>query len=121
MNTTLTRLLFHFVLLLCLAADRTWSESTPLRFGIVGLTHDHARGFIPGAISRNDIQLAGIAEPDQELAKRYAKQYKLNDSLFYPSLEKMLQATNVQAVATFTSTFEHYPRYRQCCCATGGT
>ena len=77
----------------------------PVRYAIIGLVHDHARGFIPGAMSRSDVQLAGIVEPDRQLAARYAVQYHLNTNLFYASLKELLARTNVQAVATFTSTF----------------
>jgi predicted dehydrogenase len=83
------------------------SDPPPVRFAIVGLTHDHARGFIPGAQSRPDIQLVGIVEPNLDLARRYAIEYKLNTNLFHTSLERMFAATKVQAVAIFTSTFEH--------------
>ncbi len=73
----------------------------------MGLVHDHAHGFLPGALSRKDIQIVGIAEADQDLAARYARRYRLDTNIFYASLEKMLESTNVQAVATFTSTFGH--------------
>jgi predicted dehydrogenase len=83
------------------------SEPAPVRFAIVGLVHDHARGFIPTASSRQDIQLVAIVEPDRELAARYAKDYKLADNLFHTSLETMLDQVKPQAVAAFTSTFDH--------------
>jgi predicted dehydrogenase len=86
----------------------------PVRFAIVGLTHDHARGFIPGARDRADIQLVGIVEPDQELAARYARNFKLNTNLFYSSLVELLARTNVQAVGTFTSTFDHRKVVEEC-------
>jgi predicted dehydrogenase len=86
----------------------------PVRYAIVGLVHDHARGFIPGAMSRSDVQLVGIVEPDHELADRYAAQYHLNTNLFYSSLPDLLARTNVQAVATFTSTFDHRRVVEEC-------
>src|SRR5258708_24936392 len=79
----------------------------PVRFAIVGLTHDHASGFIPRLKGRQDVQLAGIVEPRADLVARYAKRFELDTNLFYPSLEALLARTNIQAVATFTSTFEH--------------
>src|SRR5947207_15551990 len=88
--------------LLCSAADEARSEESakpPLRLGIVGLVHDHAHAFIPGARSRPDIQLVGIAEPNAELAAKYAARYKLNTNLFYTSLEEMLDKAKPQAVA----------------------
>src|SRR5262249_11020928 len=78
-----------------------------VRFAIVGLTHDHAAGFIPRAKNRTDIQLVGIIEPRSDLVSRYAQRYQLDRNLFYKSLDELLAKTNIQAVATFTSTFEH--------------
>ena len=94
------------------------SEAVPLRFGIVGLTHDHARGFIPGVTVRHDIQLVGIAEPNVELARTYARNYHLSTNLFYGSLEEMLEKARPQAVGVFTSTFEHR-RVVETCAARG--
>jgi len=86
----------------------------PVRFAIVGLAHDHARGFIPGARDRSDLQLVGIVEADQELAASYARNYKLSTNLFHPTLSALLAKTNVQAVATFTSTFDHRRVVEEC-------
>ena len=104
--------------LLCLAATPARSEAAPLRFGIVGLNHDHARGFIPGVIARQDIQLVGIDEPNAELARTYARNYHLGTNLFYGSLEEMLEKARPQAVGIFTSTFEHR-RIVETCAARG--
>jgi predicted dehydrogenase len=56
------------------------AEPEPVRFAIVGLVHDHARGFIPMASARKDIQLVAIVE-----AARYARDYRLPDTLFHTS------------------------------------
>ncbi|HTI72829.1 MAG TPA: Gfo/Idh/MocA family oxidoreductase [Candidatus Limnocylindria bacterium] len=105
----MTKHLVACAALLFLACPLMRAEDTkpPVRYAIVGLTHDHARGFIPGARNRTDIQLAGIVEPDQDLAQRYAKTFKLDTNLFFTSLDGLLAKTKVQAVATFTSTYEH--------------
>jgi len=104
--------------LVCAGAAPLQSAPAPVRFAIVGLVHDHARGFIPVASSRQDIQLVGIVEPNQELAARYAKDYKLNTNIFYASLEGMLNTATVEAVAAFTSTFDHR-RVVEACAARG--
>lgn len=83
------------------------AEEAPVCVAIIGLVHDHARGFIPQTRDRRDVQLVGIVETNQELIARYAKSYHLNTNLFYPTLEDLLKNTNVQAVASFTSTFDH--------------
>jgi predicted dehydrogenase len=78
-----------------------------VRFAIVGLNHDHAHGFIPTVNSQQQVQLVAIAEPDAKLAERYARAYKLGTNLFYRNLEQMLEKVKPQAVAVFTSTFDH--------------
>jgi predicted dehydrogenase len=95
------------ILVLAAASAPAQDEKPPVRIAIVGLTHDHALGFIPGATNRPDIQLVGIVESNTALTARYAARFHLNTNLFAPSLEALLARTNVQAVATFTSTFDH--------------
>jgi predicted dehydrogenase len=90
------------------------TETPPFRIGIVGLVHDHAQGFLGDLSARHDIQLVGIAESNPELVSRYAARYKLPPALFYPSLEKMLDATHVTAVAVCSSTFDHERIVRIC-------
>lgn len=97
---------------LCAVASR--SEAAPLRFAIVGLVHDHARGFIPTASSRQDVQLIAIVEPNRKLVEEYARNYQLNSNIFYPDLESMLDQTDVQAVAAFTSTYDHLRVVKTC-------
>jgi predicted dehydrogenase len=82
-------------------------DDFPVRFAIIGLTHDHAGGFLPRIHDVPGVQLAGIVEPKADLVARYAKRFKLDTNLFYSSLDDLLAKTNIQAVATFTSTFEH--------------
>lgn len=86
----------------------------PVRFAIIGLSHDHARGFIPGAMARTDVQLAGIVETDPALKEKYARQYKLDTNLFFASVDELLAKTKVQAVAAFTSTFDHKRVVEEC-------
>ena len=96
------------------AADPT-TNRPPIRLAIYGLVHGHARGFVPRVVSNPDIQLVGIIEPDQKVAAIYAKEFKLSKDLFYPSLDALLLAkTNVQAVATFTDTFDHQRVVEEC-------
>jgi len=91
---------------LCHAQTAAGAEP-PLRIAIAGLVHGHVEGFFKNSLDRTDIQLVGIAEPDQQLAARYASQYGLNRSLMFASLEEMLQKTQPQAVLAYTSTYDH--------------
>ena len=65
-------------------------------------------------ITNVDVQVVGIVEPDQKLVAQFAGLYHLNTNLFYSSLKELLAKTNVQAVATFTSTFDHRRVVEEC-------
>jgi hypothetical protein len=100
---------FVFVLLLCVACGRSSAadDKPPVQFAIIGLEHDHAGGFIPMTRNRTDVQLVGIVEARQDLVERYARRFKLETNMFFASLDELLAQRKVQAVATFTSTFDH--------------
>src|SRR6476660_4237043 len=83
------------------------SETQPLRVAIAGLVHGHVAGFFERSLQRPEIQLVGIAEPDQQLAARYAAQFSLDRKLIFADLEDMLQKTRPQAVLAYTNTFDH--------------
>ena len=78
----------------------------PLRLGIIGLTHSHVHGLL-GRKNRGDVVIVGIAEPNRELARRYAQRYGLSMDLVFDSANEMLDRTKPTAVAAFGSTFEH--------------
>ena len=79
----------------------------PLRVAIARLVHGHVFGFLQHYASSSEIEIVGIAEPDQSLASRVAEQYKLNKNLLYADLDEMLDKTHPQAVLTYTNTFDH--------------
>jgi predicted dehydrogenase len=54
-----------------------------------------------------DIRIVGIAEPNRELAVRYARRYALDEALLFGSLEEMLARASPEAVAAFGPTDEH--------------
>lgn len=89
-------------------------EKPPLRIAIIGLSHDHAFGFIPLLQARKDVILAGIVETNSDLITRYSTRFHLEPALFYPSIEALLAKTNVQAVAAFGSVFDHKQVVEEC-------
>jgi len=110
-----------FQILICLLAlglGLGVCRGAPVRFAIVGLVHDHARGFLPSAKARQDVELVAIVEANQELAKRYARDHQLAATLFHTDLDEMLRSVKPQAVAVFTSTFDHR-RIVETCAARG--
>jgi predicted dehydrogenase len=79
----------------------------PVHLAIVGLVHDHAMGFFPRLQGRSDVELVGVVETNHDLIERYSQKFHLSSSLFYPTLEALIAATNVNAVATFTDVYDH--------------
>jgi len=81
------------------------SNDKPVRLAVAGISHDHV-GWI---LSRKkpDVALVGIYEPNKELAELYAKKFKLEATLFYNDLNKMLDATKPEAVVAFGPIFDH--------------
>jgi predicted dehydrogenase len=90
-----------------MAQSSAQSTGEPLRVAIVGLVHGHVAGFLGPALKRSDIQIVGIVEPDQQLAHRYADQFKLDPQLLYSDVEQMLTAVQPQAVLVYTDTRDH--------------
>jgi scyllo-inositol 2-dehydrogenase (NADP+) len=82
-------------------------DAAPMRVAIAGLVHGHVSGFLQANLHRADIELVGIAEPDRDLAAKYAAEYHLEHSLFFTNLEAMLEKTHPQAVLAYTSTYDH--------------
>lgn len=100
---------FACYLLLGLTALPAFSEESkaPVRLAIVGLVHTHVRGFLPQALTNSQVQVVGIVEPDRALVAEAVQRWQLNTNLFYASVEELLAKTNAQAVALFTTTFDH--------------
>jgi predicted dehydrogenase len=83
------------------------SADKPIRVVIVGLVHDHARGFI-GPLSKNtNVQLVGISEPDTALAAHYETEFHLDHKLFYTDMDKMLDQLHPDAVLVYTDIQDH--------------
>jgi len=90
-----------------MAESSAQSAGKPLRVAIVGLVHGHVAGFLGTALKRSDIQIVGIAEPDQQLAHRYTNQFKLDSQMLYSDVEQMLTTVQPQAVLVYTDTNDH--------------
>jgi predicted dehydrogenase len=100
-------LVIALTLCACLASASDRNSSAPLRVGIAGLVHGHVGGFFEHSLHLPEIQLVGIAEPDQQLSTRYADQFGIDKGLLFPSLEAMLEKTHPQAVLVYSNTFDH--------------
>ena len=88
-------------------------STRPLRVGIAGLTHAHVHQIL-GRLKQGDLVLAGIAEPNRDLAGRLAKQYGFSMALVYPSLDVMLSNGNPEAVLDFGAIADHIKTVKRC-------
>ncbi|AOS44376.1 Glucose--fructose oxidoreductase precursor [Lacunisphaera limnophila] len=108
------KLLTLLAFMLVAACASSQESPPPVRLAIIGLVHDHVTGFLPDLLSRRDVQLVGIVEPNQALAAKIARDFNLEANLFYPSLAALRAKHDVQAVAAFTSTFDHLSVVEMC-------
>ncbi len=83
------------------------AQPAPLRVAIVGLAHGHVEGLLSALPQHKDFELVGIADPDPALAGKYAKKFALPRSLFFTSMEAMMEARHPQAVLVYTSIRDH--------------
>jgi predicted dehydrogenase len=90
------------------------TNQPPVRVAVVGLSHDHAYGFFPQLRGRTDVELVGVVETNRALVEIYSKRFNLSSNLFFGSLDELFARTKAQAVATFTSTFEHRAVVERC-------
>ncbi|MEO1257735.1 MAG: Gfo/Idh/MocA family oxidoreductase [Bacteroidota bacterium] len=85
----------------------------PLRIGVVGLVHTHVH-WILGREKIGDIEIVGIAEPNRELAQRYAEQHGYSMDIVFNSTEEMLEKTKPDAVTDFSTIFNHLNTVKLC-------
>lgn len=104
--TTDVRILFKVALASGLLPLLAAGEQ-PLRLCIAGLVHGHVDGFLRATSKRTDVEIAGIFDPDTALQRQYAQRYGLAEFLFSTDLGAMLDRAKPEAVASFTSTFDH--------------
>ena len=83
-------------------------ETKPVRLAVAGLVHGHVDGFFRALKAHGgDVQLVGIFDPNPALHRQYAQKYGFAESIFYTDLGRMLDQVKPEAVASFTSTFDH--------------
>ena len=82
-------------------------DGPSVRVAVVGLVHGHVQGFLQNLPSHPDVELVGISELDAALRQKYASQFHLPESLFFPSEAAMLAATHPQAILVYTSIADH--------------
>jgi glucose-fructose oxidoreductase len=98
------------------------AAAEPLRVGIIGLAHGHVSGFLKGgalvpaggAMSRPDVAVVGIVEPERSLFDKYARQFHWSSELYFASVEEMARRAHPKAALVFTSTAGHKQAVEEC-------
>ena len=90
----------------------------PVRLAVVGLVHGHVRGFLDRLKGRTDVQLVGVVDADAGLRDSYRERYGLAPAILHATTEGMLAAAKPEAVAIFTSTYDH-PAVVEACASRG--
>jgi predicted dehydrogenase len=94
-------------LIICAVCFAQPTDNQPLRIAIAGLVHGHVDGFLRSLIDHQDVKVVGVFDPDATIQHRYAQKFHLSDSIFFTDLGAMLDHAKPEAVATFTSTYDH--------------
>jgi predicted dehydrogenase len=92
---------------LLLLAVALHGQDAPLRLAIAGLAHGHVSGFLRNAKPRADVKIVAVFDPDPALTASYAKANGFAPDMMFNDLAAMLDRIKPEAVATFTSTFDH--------------
>jgi predicted dehydrogenase len=100
-------MLLRSLLLALLTSLACAQTPPPLRLVIAGLAHGHVEGFLRAAKTRADLRIVGIYDADVALHKKYGRRHGLPDSLFSTDLPALLASVRPEAVAAFSSTYDH--------------
>jgi predicted dehydrogenase len=102
-----TRIAISMLFLAAPLFGRSGQSRPPLRVAIVGLVHGHVHGFLAQYRHNPEIEIVGVAEPDQELLAKAGARYGFDQAILFTSLDEMLAKTHPQAALVYTNTFDH--------------
>lgn len=83
------------------------AQQQPVRVAIVGLEHGHVVGFLHEFPRQHDAQLVGIVDSDHALCARYQREFHLDPSLFYNSIDDLFAHQRPQALLVYTNIAQH--------------
>jgi predicted dehydrogenase len=98
------------------------ANAAPLKVAIVGLEHGHVGGFFSksaltpagGVLSRPDVELVGVVEPDRALFDQYAARFHLAAGMRFDTIAEMVAKTHPQAALVFTAPDKHRAIVEEC-------
>ena len=84
-----------------------------LKVCVAGLNHDHIYNIL-NAYKNGQVDIIGIAEPNQELWKKYGRQFNLPETVFYTDLKTMLKNKKPDAVLGYNAVANHVDIVEAC-------
>jgi len=82
------------------------SAQTKLNVAVAGLNHDHVY-LIMNSFQKNEVNIIGIAEANQELVERFKKRFNLPDNIFYTDIKALLKAKKPDVVLAYNAIADH--------------
>ncbi|SIR02747.1 Gfo/Idh/MocA family protein [Maribacter ulvicola] len=101
------------ILLSLLLTNFVYTQDPTLKLGVAGLTHGHV-GWILGRETKSDINMVGIVETNQDLAKKLSKEFGFSMDIVFSSMDDMIKAVNPDAVAAFGNIKDHLNIVKAC-------
>jgi predicted dehydrogenase len=98
------------------------ASAAPLKVAIVGLEHGHVGGFFSksaltpagGILSRPDVELVGVVEPDKALFDQYAARFHLAAAMRFDTIGELVAKTHPDAALVFTAPDQHRRIVEEC-------
>jgi len=84
----------------------TGQNDKPLRLAVAGLSHGHLWEVIK-RVNRGDFVIVGVFEDNKQLLENNGLRGKIESSVFYDNLEKMLDETKPEVVVAYGSIYDH--------------
>ena len=78
-----------------------------LQIGVIGLTHTHVHWIFDSEKKNGDFVIAGIVEPNRELAQRYSDQHGFFMDHVFGTMEQLYEEKELDAVAAFGNIYDH--------------
>src|SRR3974377_1833348 len=83
------------------------------KIAVVGLVHSHVWGHLRDMVKNDPAQLAGVAEPNQELVDE-ARKAGVADNLFFTDYVKMIDQVKPDIVWAFVENNRHLESVKAC-------
>lgn len=85
----------------------------PVRLVMIGLSHGHSHWIFQKQFEGN-FELVGVYEPNTQLIQEFKERYTLDDALFFPDMEAMLEHLQPDGALAFGPISDHLNVVRSC-------